>query len=125
MAPAWKIGVTITRSGGCPVPMRALLVASTSPGRSVCGGCALRKCSFTASGSVLMNTGMASVHCASALPSASISTVTKSWFSRTIGENAVRPSARSAWSVMNTRRFHSTCRVIGSLKSMVVCLSPG
>ena len=105
--------------------MRALLVANTSPGFSVCGGCTLRKCSFTARGRVLMNTGIASVHWASALPSASISTVTKSWFSRTIGENAVRPSAKSAWSVMNTSRFHSTWSVMGSLKSMMVFLSPG
>src|SRR5262249_4763874 len=115
--PRWKIGLTKVKSGRWPVASHGSLVMTQSPGRQVSAGKRSRKV-LVVRGRMQENEAMPPVFSETELPFRSISTVAKSFDSRTMVEKAVRRSPVAASSAIEIRRLQKISRVTGSNASL-------
>ena len=113
--PARKTGVTTVMSLIWPLVCHGSFVSSTSPGRSVSGGYAVRKCR-TPVAIALMWPGVPVSDCATMKPRESKTPHARSSDSRTTVENAVRISAACCSFTIDTSRFASTSTRIVSIR---------
>ncbi len=107
--PSRKIGVVIVMSLICPAVCHGSLVISTSPGASLSGGNAARKC-FIEVAMALICPGVPLSDCAIIRPLVSKSPQAKSWLSRTIVLNAVRMSVSCCSLATDMKRFQITSK---------------
>ena len=101
--PLWKIGLTAVKSGKCPVASQGSLVMTQSPGCQVSAGKRSRNV-FVVFGRMQEKEAMPPVFSLIESPLRSISTVAKSFDSRTMVEKAVRNRPVAASSAMEIRR---------------------
>src|SRR5262245_5466593 len=98
----------------CPAVIQGSLVMRTSPGASLSGGKAAKKC-FIEVAIAFMCPGVPLMDCAIIRPRVSKMPQARSWLSRTIVLNAVRIRASCCSLATDRRRFQTPSKVTGSI----------